>query len=190
MCKVPNCRRLLSTLRCRYSWNQGNEKYFCLMISTYYLQWHFVIWISSKVDFSSLSGRAVLVVNVASQCGYTDSHYRGLKRLHDVLGYSNKLAVLGQWSVFKLRKYYNISPQPSRVTSSAGRSRAQLRTSARWPSSGTGRGSPWWRRWRWRGPASTPSGGSSQASEVFVYYIYCLDTSVILNLKHIKELLL
>ena len=99
MCKVPNCRRLLPTLRCRYSWNQGNEKYFCLMISTYYLQWHFVIWISSKVDFSSLSGRAVLVVNVASQCGYTDSHYRGLKRLHEVLGYSNKLAVLGQWSV-------------------------------------------------------------------------------------------
>ena len=46
-----------------------------------------------------MSGRAVLVVNVASQCGYTDSHYRGLKRLHEVLGYSNKLAVLGQWSV-------------------------------------------------------------------------------------------
>ena len=50
----------------------------------------------SQVDFSSLSGRAVLVVNVASQCGFTDSHYRGLKRLHDILGYSNKLAVLGQ----------------------------------------------------------------------------------------------
>ena len=35
MCKVPNCQRLLPTLRCRYSWNQGNDKYFCLRISIY-----------------------------------------------------------------------------------------------------------------------------------------------------------
>ena len=30
MCKVPNCRRLLPTLRCRYSWNQGNANIFVL----------------------------------------------------------------------------------------------------------------------------------------------------------------
>ncbi len=35
-----------------------------------------------------------LVVNVASLCGYTDSSYRGLKRLQDILGYSQKFNVL------------------------------------------------------------------------------------------------
>merc|ERR1712142_1039761 len=48
-----------------------------------------------QVDFARYEGAAVLVVNVASECGYTDSHYRGLKRLHDILGYNNKLAILG-----------------------------------------------------------------------------------------------
>ena len=28
MCKIPNCQRLLPTLRCRYSWNQGNANIF------------------------------------------------------------------------------------------------------------------------------------------------------------------
>lgn len=35
-----------------------------------------------------------LVVNVASLCGYTDSSYKGLKRLQDILGYSKKFNVL------------------------------------------------------------------------------------------------
>ena len=36
----------------------------------------------------------MLVVNVASQCGYTEGHYKGLKRLFDILNFSNKLAIL------------------------------------------------------------------------------------------------
>ena len=35
-----------------------------------------------------------LVVNVASLCGYTDSSYRALKRLQDILGYNQKIHVL------------------------------------------------------------------------------------------------
>ncbi len=35
-----------------------------------------------------------LVVNVASLCGYTDSTYRALKRLQDILGYNKKFNVL------------------------------------------------------------------------------------------------
>merc|ERR1712130_122225 len=49
----------------------------------------------SKVEFSQLEGKVVLAVNVASHCGYTDGHYRGLQRLHDILGNSGKLEILG-----------------------------------------------------------------------------------------------
>ena len=38
----------------------------------------------------------MLVVNVASECGFTESHYKGLKRLHDILNYNNKLVILGK----------------------------------------------------------------------------------------------
>merc|ERR1712179_49658 len=47
-----------------------------------------------KVDFEMFDGKVVLVVNVASQCGYTEGHYRGLQRLHDILGESGKLEIL------------------------------------------------------------------------------------------------
>jgi len=47
-----------------------------------------------EVKFSEFEGKAVLVVNVASQCGFTDGHYKGLKRLHDILAFNNKLAIL------------------------------------------------------------------------------------------------
>ena len=187
MCKVPNCRRLLSTLRCRYSWNQGNANIFVLRyLSTLALCYLNIFqgWLLLVVWPRGAGGERGQPVRL---------HWLPLQRPQEAPRgprIQPQARRAGSVVSVKLRKYYNISPQPSRVTSSAGRSRAQLRTSARWPSRGTGRGSPWWRRWRWRGPASTPSGSSSQASEVFVYYIYCLDTSVILNLKHIKELLL
>merc|ERR1719334_305770 len=48
----------------------------------------------SKVEFSQFEGKVVLIVNVASQCGYTDGHYRGLRRLYDILNFSNKLEIL------------------------------------------------------------------------------------------------
>ena len=38
----------------------------------------------------------MLVVNVASECGYTAGHYTGLKRLQDILRYNNKLEILGK----------------------------------------------------------------------------------------------
>eukprot|EP00092_Neocalanus_flemingeri_P023443 GFUD01025420.1.p1 GENE.GFUD01025420.1~~GFUD01025420.1.p1 ORF type:complete len:206 (+),score=44.78 GFUD01025420.1:99-716(+) len=47
-----------------------------------------------EVKFSEFEGNAVLVVNVASQCGFTDGHYKGLKRLHDILAFNNKLTIL------------------------------------------------------------------------------------------------
>ena len=48
-----------------------------------------------QVKFSEFEGKAILVVNVASQCGFTEGHYKGLKRLHDILAFNGKLAILG-----------------------------------------------------------------------------------------------
>jgi len=36
----------------------------------------------NSVNFSSLRGKVTIIVNVASYCGYTESHYRGLMELH------------------------------------------------------------------------------------------------------------
>lgn len=33
-------------------------------------------------------------MNGASQCGFTDGHYKGLKRLHDILAFNHKLSIL------------------------------------------------------------------------------------------------
>lgn len=47
------------------------------------------VWQSAKdIDghakwLSVLEGKVVLVVNVASQCGYTDTNYRALQALYD-----------------------------------------------------------------------------------------------------------
>ena len=35
------------------------------------------------IQFSELEGMITVITNVASHCGYTDSHYKGLKELHE-----------------------------------------------------------------------------------------------------------
>ena len=52
-----------------------------------------------QVKFSEFEGKVILVVNVASQCGFTDGHYKGLKRLHDILAFNDRLAILGKRSM-------------------------------------------------------------------------------------------
>ena len=47
------------------------------------------------VKFKEFKGKVLLVVNVASQCGFTDGHYRALKKLHDILGFEGKFNILG-----------------------------------------------------------------------------------------------
>lgn len=46
----------------------------------------------SMIDFSSFRGKKVLLVNVASKCGFTPQ-YEELQKLHEL--YGNKVAVLG-----------------------------------------------------------------------------------------------
>jgi len=46
----------------------------------------------SMVDFSKFKGKKVLLVNVASKCGFTPQ-YKDLQKLHEL--YGNKVAVLG-----------------------------------------------------------------------------------------------
>ena len=48
-----------------------------------------------EVNFNRFHGKVLLIVNVASECGYTDSHYRELQRLQDVLGFDDHFYVLG-----------------------------------------------------------------------------------------------
>ena len=46
----------------------------------------------SMIDFSSFKGKKVLLINVASKCGFTPQ-YEDLQKLHEL--YGNKVAVLG-----------------------------------------------------------------------------------------------
>jgi len=46
------------------------------------------------VDLGTYKGQVTLIINVASQCGHTDSHYKALKRLQDILGFKDKFSVL------------------------------------------------------------------------------------------------
>jgi len=45
-------------------------------------------------NFSQLKGKTTLIVNVASYCGYTESHYRGLVELYESLKDSGKFEIL------------------------------------------------------------------------------------------------
>ena len=67
-----------------------------------------------QVEFSQYEGKVVLVVNVASECGYTAGHYTGLKRLQDILRYNNKLEILGKFneSNFSLKYYFLFAAFP------------------------------------------------------------------------------
>lgn len=51
----------------------------------------FVIGISVIV---AVTFQVVLVVNVASECGFTDGHYKGLQQLHDLLHISERFTIL------------------------------------------------------------------------------------------------
>ncbi|WAR22914.1 GPX7-like protein [Mya arenaria] len=46
------------------------------------------------VELKKYMGMVTLVVNVASECGFTDNHYRGLVRLKNTLSTENKFEVL------------------------------------------------------------------------------------------------
>ena len=49
------------------------------------------------IDFKSFEGQVTILVNIALQCGYTDSHYRGLVKL---------------WSAVKVTEIINILAFP------------------------------------------------------------------------------
>jgi len=38
--------------------------------------------------------KVLLIVNVASQCGHTDAHYKALKRLHEILSFGENFEIL------------------------------------------------------------------------------------------------
>ena len=49
---------------------------------------------SEKIEFSKFRGFVTILVNVASYCGYTDSHYRGLVRLWRQISPSEQVNLL------------------------------------------------------------------------------------------------
>lgn len=46
------------------------------------------------LDFREFEGQVTLVVNVASECGYTDSHYRQLVKLWSLVKHTGKINIL------------------------------------------------------------------------------------------------
>src|SRR5210317_579965 len=46
----------------------------------------------TKIDLSDFKGKKILIVNVASECGFTNK-YEGLQKLHEM--YKDKLVVIG-----------------------------------------------------------------------------------------------
>jgi glutathione peroxidase-family protein len=45
-------------------------------------------------QFAQLKNKVVIIVNVASYCGYTESHYKGLVELYDTFKGTNKFEIL------------------------------------------------------------------------------------------------
>lgn len=48
----------------------------------------------NNFDFENLRGKVTVVVNVASHCGYTESHYRGLVQLYDSVKHTEAVEIL------------------------------------------------------------------------------------------------
>ncbi|CAL8124260.1 unnamed protein product [Orchesella dallaii] len=48
----------------------------------------------NPIDLSDYKGKALLILNTASQCGHTDAHLKALKRLHEILSYENRFEIL------------------------------------------------------------------------------------------------
>lgn len=48
----------------------------------------------NDINLGQYRGKISLVVNVASECGYTDNHYRGLNKLHNHLSTTGRFTVL------------------------------------------------------------------------------------------------
>ena len=49
----------------------------------------------NDVSFEAFRGKVVLVVNVASECGFTDDHYSQLQKMFNILGQDDHFIVLG-----------------------------------------------------------------------------------------------
>jgi glutathione peroxidase-family protein len=49
----------------------------------------------NDVSFEAFRGKVVLVVNVASECGFTDDHYTELQKMFNVLGQDDHFIILG-----------------------------------------------------------------------------------------------
>jgi len=47
-----------------------------------------------SVEFKKYEGQVTVLVNVASECGYTDSHYRGLVQLWNQVEHTGKINIL------------------------------------------------------------------------------------------------
>lgn len=62
---------------------------------------------NEEVDLSEYSGKVVLIVNVASKCGYTDIGYKELQQLYKDLGGDNHFTVLG----FPCNQFGNQEPE-------------------------------------------------------------------------------
>uniref|UniRef100_T1JI95 Glutathione peroxidase n=1 Tax=Strigamia maritima TaxID=126957 RepID=T1JI95_STRMM len=48
----------------------------------------------NEVSLTKYRGKVSLVTNVASECGYTDSHYKSLVKLHGILNRHQKFTIL------------------------------------------------------------------------------------------------